>query len=430
MSSPEKSWLRYLGRLARPIILGPISPPMFAVLVSLLRKVGLLPRRESGPSVPVRTIFVAHPYSSLGDLVLLIPFLERLKSEWPDACIDVAVGDKVADLLSGVSGLRSVFRCKSDFSSIGLIRCYQQVIWQLRKFRLYLSPAGYDLSIAPRWGSIETWPAIYLAHLVGARECIGYSARVDGGDPNLDALLTRSVMGGGNEHETVRNLRLLSRAGLIPSRKEDDGLVSLTIPALLQLADDRDSVKLRPSCESRIDPDSGPFAVIAPGATAPFRIWPVAMMAQVIQEIHRQTGLNFLIMGGKADQALCDELAACQPACTESIAGRTRIRDLVQLIARAELFLGMDSGTAHIAGAVGIPTVVISPFPSACNIDHPNSPRRFRPCGPRVRVLQPERAIAPCFPSCLRTESHCIKQVTVEEVVQAVIGLLNLRGAL
>jgi ADP-heptose:LPS heptosyltransferase len=85
----------------------------------------------------------------------------------------------------------------------------------------------------------------------------------------------------------------------------------------------------------------------------------------------------------------------------------------------------MDSGIAHIAGALGIPTVVLSPFPSSCAEEHPNSPTRFRPCGPRVRVLQPESPLPPCHPTCSFSGPHCIQQITPEDVLEAVRELLR-----
>jgi len=52
--------------------------------------------------------------------------------------------------------------------------------------------------------------------------------------------------------------------------------------------------------------------------------------------------------------------------------------DLLGALASAALFLGNDSGTSHLAGILGIPTVVLF---------GPSDARRWRPLGPRVRVI-------------------------------------------
>ena len=160
-------------------------------------------------------------------------------------------------------------------------------------------------------------------------------------------------------------------------------------------------------------------------STRPFNRWPVERLASVMQELFRKTGLYFYVVGSPLDAHLCNDLVRLAPECSSSVAGTTNLSQLTYLLSESELFLGLDSGTAHISGGLGTPTLVISPFPSECREDLPNSPVRFRPCGPHVRVLQPARPISPCFPNCTVGEPHCILQVGVEEVVNSAIKLLE-----
>lgn len=414
------NWTRGLTRkVAKIILLGPISPRMFAAYVASLRTLGLLRRRKQLDSDHIRTIFVSHPYSSIGDLVLLIPLFERIRVEWPDALIDVAVGDKVADLLSEVGGLRNVFLCKSDTGVNPLIRSYRRVIRYLRQYRRNIMRFDYDLAIAPRWGSIDTWAAVYLAYLTGAPRRIGYSATVDNGDWNVDILLTNAALGGSGEHESVRNVKLLSRCGLAEYRIEDEALVNQPIRSLQALAQTRAAMPIQAPDDVSVARPSAEYAVVSPGATASFRVWPSESMIKTMEDLHRRTGLIFYIVGSRSDEGLCEQLMRPTTGFSMALAGKTNVQQLLHLLYRAQLFIGMDSGTAHLAGAVGIPTIVISPFPSSCKIDHPNSPRRFRPCGPKVVVLQPEHPLPPCNPTCSFSASHCIGQISPEQVVRA-----------
>jgi ADP-heptose:LPS heptosyltransferase len=80
------------------------------------------------------------------------------------------------------------------------------------------------------------------------------------------------------------------------------------------------------------------------------------------------------------------------------------------LIAAAAALIGMDSGPAHIAAAVGTAAVVISAHPTTGAVTHTGAPERFRPWGDpsRILVAQPARAQAPCVDGCDAGRAHCI----------------------
>jgi len=66
----------------------------------------------------------------------------------------------------------------------------------------------------------------------------------------------------------------------------------------------------------------------------------------------------------------------------ETLTGATRFEDLGELsrwLAGARVFLGNDSGIAHLAAACGVPVVALF---------GPTDPRVWAPRGPRVQVAQ------------------------------------------
>ena len=77
--------------------------------------------------------------------------------------------------------------------------------------------------------------------------------------------------------------------------------------------------------------------------------------------------------------------------------------------------MGNDSGPSHIAGACGVPTLVVTASASSSPVTHHASPARSLPVGPFVGVVQPKVQLLPCETECTATEAHCIEQVTVEE---------------
>jgi len=93
--------------------------------------------------------------------------------------------------------------------------------------------------------------------------------------------------------------------------------------------------------------------------------------------------------------------------------------EVAALAARARLFLGNDSGIAHIAAAVGTPSVVV--FGSS-NIAH------WRPWSTApAEIVKEDMDCQPCHGYyCEKfAEPECIKRVTVERVMAAVDRVLQ-----
>jgi hypothetical protein len=97
------------------------------------------------------------------------------------------------------------------------------------------------------------------------------------------------------------------------------------------------------------------------------------------------------------------------------------------VLERCDLFIGNDSGSAHLAGAMNCKTIVISRHPSGGDPNHANSPIRFAPHCDRVRVLQPAAGLDACKAECLSSDPHCIRAVSVDQAVAAAREIL-LRG--
>ena len=93
------------------------------------------------------------------------------------------------------------------------------------------------------------------------------------------------------------------------------------------------------------------YAVIHPVAAEPGKTWPADRFAEVASHLQRSFDLTPIFIGGPGD-----DLAAFREWRTVAGAPLSEIKSLV---AGAALFVGNDSGPAHMAAAFGIPVVVI-----------------------------------------------------------------------
>ena len=136
------------------------------------------------------------------------------------------------------------------------------------------------------------------------------------------------------EHETARWCRLLEAAGI----EADPG-----------------DLDLAPSAEPTPYPGA---TVIHPGAAAPARRWPAARWAAVGRELAGPV----VVTAGPGEEPLARAVARAAGATV--FAGD--LRGLAALVAGAARVLCADTGVAHLATALGTPSVVLfGPTPPA-----------------------------------------------------------------
>ncbi len=100
-------------------------------------------------------------------------------------------------------------------------------------------------------------------------------------------------------------------------------------------------------------PDShrAPYAVLHPVAATPEKTWTRDGFLRIAEHLHSQLHLEPLFIAAK-DQDL-------SPFTRWPIVSGAPLDELKTLISGATLFVGNDSGPAHIAAALGVPPVVI-----------------------------------------------------------------------
>jgi ADP-heptose:LPS heptosyltransferase len=409
-----------IKKILRRVLLIGVSPWFLVIHVAMLRALHRLPKARVRSLTTVKSILYSFPYHTMGDPILSLTLLDCIHDRWPDAQIDVVVGSLMGDLISTVPYVRRVFKLHRTRLRRFPLVVYAEMHNVTKLFRKEISGIEYDFAIAPRWNSNDSFISAYMAYLTGAAVRCGYSGTCDGGSADVDILFTVAATGGMGEHESLRYTRLLSRCGLASADSDDSTRSQRPIQALQNIAE---SCRHRNMLRRKIDINR--YAVLAPGATSQHRMWPTARFAEVGSALNTLYGFQAIIVGGRADIGLCKRLSVAIGKSALSVAGETNPLEMLDIIANAKLFVGNDSGPAHIAGGLGISTVVVSPFPASSSVEHINSPRRFCPVGPCVHVLQPDVPLAPCSPTCQKKVQHCILQVSSGEVLAVVRSLVE-----
>jgi len=238
---------------------------------------------------------------SLGDCVLTTPALQILKSARPDLRVAVVVEDR----------FRAVFEGNPDIEAILPPRLGALRGW---KARLCLNLHG---------GTRSAW----MTALSGARVRAGFGHFRHAAAYNVRIPRAQEILGVERKVHTAEHLA---------SAMFYLGVPVVEIPRARLVAD-------RPA-------SAGAMAVLHPVAATPEKTWAAAGFVEVAHHL-RRSGLEPVFIGGAADDL--------SPFAEFRRLRGAPLAEIKNLLAGASLFIGNDSGPAHMAAAFGLPVVVI-----------------------------------------------------------------------
>lgn len=384
-----------------------------------MRKLGILPKVKSTPPDPVTRILVISLTKHIGDIVMMLPLLEELRSACPLVELEVAVTSNIASFLQPISYLSQVHNIDVGPTSFPIFDRYRY-IWRLIRYAIReLSNKDYDICLLPRWG-VDPNLSAYLAFLTNAPIRCGQDPREEkymaDDFSGTERLMTIAVQGGYGLPEAVRELRILPAAGLLPYLDEAASQAKTT-ETLIAFAQSTDwdglciRLGLRPGLK---------YGVIAPGASHGSRMWPPERYSEVASSLRAKYAFPFLIVGSVGEIGLGETIEILSDGAAISMIGQTSLTETTALLSHAEVFIGNDSGPAHIAAGLGVATIIVSVCPKTSLLEGPHSPSRIRPVGPRYKIVQPDIATKPCEGKCNSNIAHCILGVNIEAVIRGV----------
>jgi ADP-heptose:LPS heptosyltransferase len=185
----------------------------------------------------------------------------------------------------------------------------------------------------------------------------------------------------------------------------------LAAPLLSVNRDDRDTVDGWLN-RRRAHPDR-PIIALCPGCKKPGNAWPVDRFLEIARRLVQLNRFEIVILGGPAERGLADFLTAGLNGAAIHAAGCFSVMESAALLSRCSLLIGLDTGTTHLAAAVGVPCVVVQSANSF--------PGHWDPLGANHSVL---RADVPCegclLQECPVSGHPCMKSLSSESVWKAI----------
>ena len=327
---------------------------------------------------------------SIGDTVLSTSSLAALRRFLPQAQIDVLLEDWVAPVLEGLPHVNEVV----TFAR-GSLKSRTQVARRLRANR-------YDVVYNLHGGTTAT----FLTRATGAKHRVGFKTYQYAGLHNHLAPSPLLLWGRDQTHSVEQQLSLLGWTG-IPVSDGPPTELAVTAEASARIGE-----RLR-----QMGLAEAPVVVIHPAAAFATKQWAPENFGRVATELNAR-GLPIVAIATPNETHIIETLKRNTPATVMSCTDLS-LPEITALISRSRLFIGNDSGIAHMAAAVKAPSVVI--FGSS-NRTH------WRPwtTAPAEMVFE-EMECQPCPGySCEKFEQpECIKRVPVERVMASVDRVLR-----
>jgi heptosyltransferase II len=349
----------------------------------------------------------------LGDAVMTIPALLRLREAFPQAHLALLTPDKLADLWQHHPAINQVltFRSGEGLWSVG------------RRLRGQGFTAALVLPNSPR-SALEVWLGSIPRRVGFARPWRNlFLTEAVPPVPGMVSLRKRSAreirrrIAAGLPSESYpaashQLFHYLQLAGVLGASRQP------LAPSLVLTAAERGSGAT--GLFRRVTGEAGPSNLwfgLNPGAEyGAAKRWPADRFIQAANALHGRTGCRWMIFGGAREQSLAEAIRAGVPSAV-SLCGQTTLRELMIGLARCRLLLTNDTGPMHLAAAVGTPLVAL--FGST-------SPELT---GPGLsgstdhELLRCPAACAPCFQRECPVDFRCMKGLTAEAVVEAVLRL-------
>lgn len=338
----------------------------------------------------IRSVLVIR-LRSIGDTVLATPALVTLRRFLPHAQIHILLEDWVAPVLERSPLVDRVITIPKQ-SNTARARLARD-----------LHRTKYDVVYNLHGGTTAT----FLARATGAPHRVGFVHYQYARLHNHVAPSPQEIWRRQGLHSVEQQLALIGWTGVPVTDR----------PATQLAVSDKAAKSIAEKLAAQKIDEAEPLALIHPAAALETKQWATQSFARVAEEV-AERGLTPVAIVSSSERPVLESL---RKQSTTRITGfyDLSLPEVTALASHARLFIGNDSGIAHIAAATGTPSVVI--FGSS-NVTH------WRPWTfGQSEVVREELACQPCHGYFCAEFDHaqCILRIPVERVVGAIERILK-----
>jgi heptosyltransferase-2 len=335
-------------------------------------------------NAPRRLVILAPNW--LGDAVMALPLIADIRRAWPTTHLTVAGRGSVAALF-GMSDHVTAIEVLEGAGGLGAIAAAS-------KNARALARGAFDAALLLPNSFLSAW----VAARAGIDERWGFRADWRG------RLLTRSAERPPKDVHQAEYYQALGSA-----------LGVATGPPYAHLAvDDASRESARALLANAGVTDGMPFVVLAPGAAyGRAKQWLPERFAELARLIADNRGFPSVLVGARADQSTCREIAAAAPRAID-LSGRTTLATLAGVLSLSQAVVSNDSGAMHLAASVGARVVALF---GATN-EKKTAPLRAGEDAPTPVVVSTNVWCRPCMLRECPIDHRCMSEISAHAVLQ------------
>jgi lipopolysaccharide heptosyltransferase II len=338
----------------------------------------------------------------VGDAVMTVPALRELRRLLPRAHVTLATRPWAQGIFDGADFIDDLLVIDEDGKPI------RKFIRQVRRWR----ERRFDLAVLlPN----AMAPAL-VATVARVPLRIGYATQGRGEflTHALDVPAWR-----GKRHEVFYYLNIIAELErALAGATQGDPLFDLGRDPRFALAvpEERRS-RARALLERRgVDP-SRTLVALCPGSTnSRAKRWHAERFAALADRLVEEAGATVLLVGAREELDVTREVVAAMRHEPVVLTGETTLAETTALLSLVSLLVTNDTGPAHIASALGRPTLVIF---------GPTNPLTTRPFAPSAEIVRRPPDCAPCMLRDCPIDHRCMTAITVDEVLSLAVALME-----
>lgn len=266
----------------------------------------------------------------LGDALLTTPLIRSLKQAYPEANIDLLVRRGRASIFNGNSDVRAVL----EFDYDATIRSYISMVMKIfRRYDLAVAASSSDRSV--------------LCTLYAAPQRIGLLPP----HQQIKSLWKQIVLNASNIENGShhRALEILDLTRLLGIKKHYDIICPQTRQPLTGYASRiQDALK------------DSPYCAVHPWSRGLAKNWSISKWRKIVGDLIN-SGFCVLITGGSSPEEIrrVEQLVDLNSRRVVNGCGQLSFSELSIILAGADLYIGPDTVTTHLAAALGVRTFAL-----------------------------------------------------------------------
>ncbi len=332
----------------------------------------------------------------IGDAVMSVPALRELRRLFPDAHIALHTRPWAEGIFRDAGLLDEIIVIEKERSD------FRTVLGQVRT----LDKKKFDLAVI----FPNSYRSAAIAKLARIPRRIGYAKE------GRRLLLTDPIRVPGwkdDRHESFYYLSLVAVAAariLGPSATIGDE----ASPAIDLSQERRQNGLTRLQAAGCVD--GRPVVAMGAGSTNSMaKRWPAANFA-ALADLLIENGSDVVMMGSSEERDVSTDVATLARHQLIDITGTTTLAEAVEILGAVDLFVSNDMGLAHVAAAVGTPTLVIF---------GPTNPLTTRPLPSNAEIMREPVECSPCMLRECPIDHRCMTRITPERVFADAVRLLS-----